>query len=457
MQPVTGTILIPRDVGAAWGVSRVEELAAQLQQRLGQPVVPGFPDDPERSVPAGIESLVGLGIQKLVVIPLSLQSVLQEGRVRQSLVWARQKWPQVEVYAAEPVTWVEWGDWLLQTAWDVARQGERDPAHVAVLLAGEGGAQPLVNANLARFAHLLREPGVFGHVGYGFSDLTRPGIPGEIDAIARGRWRDVVVVPWLMGSGDRLEGLKLELRKVVQGYALNVMWGEPRLAQDALVNILMANHITARSWSELPLDSGGEAGGGAFSGDVLSRADALELSEIERRINSLLPSEYQGRYEKVSPKSMGSAKLKFDSEGKVAWGEIWTSFCDLALAGGPPHRGTLLEAVTSEEALSEPELYQAVVSEIERGIRLTTGLPVVTSKTPGWVGIRCQDEEMAVWLMRAIIVENVMVRREGEILYLPAGPRFRVEKEVKNVITSVAKTAHYWVAHLKAKRAIRGE
>jgi sirohydrochlorin cobaltochelatase len=181
--------------------------------------------------------------------------------------------------------------------------------------------------------------------------------------------------------------------------------------------------------------------------------DLFELQALERRINALLPPEYKDRYEDVRPRSMGTAKLKIDSEGKVAWGEIWTSFCDLALAGGPPHRGKLLEAVTTEEVLADPEAYQKVVDEIERGIRLVTNLPVVASRSPGWVGVRCESEEMAVWLMRAIIVENVMVRREGDILYLPAGPRFTVEREIKNVITTIAKTVHYWSAHLTARRA----
>lgn len=83
---------------------------------------------------------------------------------------------------------------------------------------------------------------------------------------------------------------------------------------------------------------------------------------------------------------------------------------------------------------------------------MVTGLPLITSRSPGWVGVICESEEMAVWLMRAIIVENVMVRREGDILYLPAGPRFTVKREIKNVITAIAKTVHYWKAHLFAQR-----
>ena len=53
--------------------------------------------------------------------------------------------------------------------------------------------------------------------------------------------------------------------------------------------------------------------------------------------------------------------------------------------------------------------------------------------------------------MRAIIVENIMVRREGGVLYLPAGPHFTLKREIKNVVTAIAKTVHYWTAHLVAR------
>jgi sirohydrochlorin cobaltochelatase len=49
--------------------------------------------------------------------------------------------------------------------------------------------------------------------------------------------------------------------------------------------------------------------------------------------------------------------------------------------------------------------------------------------------------------MRAIVVENIMVRREDAVLYLPASCRFTVDAEIKNVITAVAKTHHYWIEH----------
>jgi urease accessory protein len=163
-------------------------------------------------------------------------------------------------------------------------------------------------------------------------------------------------------------------------------------------------------------------------------------------MESILPPRYQGDAA-VSAAPMGAADLKFDAEGRVAWDELWQDFCDLALAGGPPHRGTLLEPVSPEEARATPEDYQRVIAELARGLTMISGLEVLTDAAPGWIGLVCTDEAMALWLLRAIIVENVSVRREENVLFLPAAPSFRLEEEIKNVITVVAKTNHYWTEH----------
>jgi sirohydrochlorin cobaltochelatase len=88
-----------------------------------------------------------------------------------------------------------------------------------------------------------------------------------------------------------------------------------------------------------------------------------------------------------------------------------------------------------------------VAEEVCRGIRLVTGLRAYVSPDPGWVRVSCQGDAMAGWLLRAITTENVAARRQGAMLELPAAPQFRLEKEIKNVITVMAKTCHYWVGH----------
>ncbi|GAC1340826.1 MAG: hypothetical protein NVSMB14_06400 [Isosphaeraceae bacterium] len=183
-----------------------------------------------------------------------------------------------------------------------------------------------------------------------------------------------------------------------------------------------------------------------------SPKDLEDLKDLDAKINALLPEQYQHCYDTVKPSSMGSAGLKFDSDGKVAWNEIWTSFCDLALAGGPPHRGSLLEPISAEAILNEPEKYQKVVEEIGRGFWLTTRLPVLPRAVPGWVLVRCRSSAMASWLVRAIIAENVFARHDREMLSLPAGPHFRLGEEIKNVITALAKTCHYWTDHMSDDR-----
>lgn len=184
--------------------------------------------------------------------------------------------------------------------------------------------------------------------------------------------------------------------------------------------------------------------------------DRIALEVLETRLRTLLPEQYRDAMDDVQPVSMGSASLKYDAGGLVAWDQIWGSFCDLAMAGGPPHKGALLEPGDEAEIDADFGRYDAVVEEISRGISLVTGLRSYPCETPGWVAVTCPGDAMAGWLQRAIVMENVAARRRGAILDVPAAPHFRLEKEIKNVVTVVAKTCHYWVGHIPAgqQRAI---
>lgn len=173
-----------------------------------------------------------------------------------------------------------------------------------------------------------------------------------------------------------------------------------------------------------------------------------ELDVLDYRIRTLLPEEYRDGYEDLQPVPMRAAGLKYDANGRAAWDQIWGSFCDLAMAGGPPHKGALLESGTVEQIDAQFDRYDEVAEEICRGIKMVTGLRAYVSPTPGWVAVTCPGDAMADWLVRAITMENVAARRRGSILELPAAPHFRLEKEIKNVVTVVAKTCHYWVGHI---------
>ncbi|MBY0497981.1 MAG: hypothetical protein K2Y23_27560 [Cyanobacteria bacterium] len=176
--------------------------------------------------------------------------------------------------------------------------------------------------------------------------------------------------------------------------------------------------------------------------------DRRELEELDLRLRVLLPETYQDNYESLEPKPMGSAGLKYGPDGRVAWDQIWGSFCDLAMAGGPPHKGRLLAPGPRDAIDAEPDRYEEVVDEICRGITLASELPAQPSPAPGWVSVDCYSETMASWLLRAIVMENVSAKSHGRELWLPASPAFRLDKEIKNVITVIAKTTHYWMGHM---------
>ena len=176
--------------------------------------------------------------------------------------------------------------------------------------------------------------------------------------------------------------------------------------------------------------------------------DRRELEELDLRLRVLLPEPTRTPMKALEPKPMGSAGLKYGPDGKVAWDQIWGSFCDLAMAGGPPHKGKLLEPGSREAIDAAPARYEEVVDEICRGITLASELPAQPSAHAGWVSVDCYSETMASWLLRAIVMENVAARSDGRALLLPAAPHFELDKEIKNVITVIAKTTHYWMGHM---------
>jgi hypothetical protein len=67
----------------------------------------------------------------------------------------------------------------------------------------------------------------------------------------------------------------------------------------------------------------------------------------------------------------------------------------------------------------------------------------------------CPDEDAAAWLEEAVNAENVHAGRSGASLFLPAGPRFALKEEIRNVVTAVAKAHHYWTEHRESIDSIR--
>ena len=240
------------------------------------------------------------------------------------------------------------------------------------------------------------------------------------------------VLPRIVGS-----------RVVFAGVFADLLAGEYSIWRDVLTDDRIRVH--SGQVQELDWRAGLDPNDFRLAAREGSRTSAPAQS-VPPSLRAILPRRYR-RDGSVNAKPMGAASLVFTTDGSVAWDDMWNGYCDLALAGGPRHRGTLLEPEAAGHDDMSQQAYRNVVHEIERGVRLVTGLETISSAVPGWVGLVCDDTAMARWLVRAIAEENVSVRRESHVVYLPAGPGYRLEGEIKNVITAVAKTFHYWSEH----------
>ena len=465
---VDALLLIGHGSRDAEAIAEYNHFAEQLGHQLKLPVTSCFLEFAEPPIVAGIQACVEAGARRVVALPLFLGPAgHQKNDVPAIINWAKQEWPQLQIDYGTPLgPQPQIIEGLADRAAATLAASERDipTQETALIVVGRGSRDPDSNSDVAKIARLLWEGRGYGWVEPAFYALTEPSIESVIERCVKLGAKRIISLPFLLFTGlirTRLDNKVLATRRLYPG-----------------VEILTAEHLSnhpgvtaaVRYRYEQVLD-----GSAAMTCDLCKyrhqfigfenefglpqRSDHAHGlrgvphshgpngGDYDQQINALLPPQYQnGGQPSAAP--MGAAELKFGADGQVAWDQMWTDFCDLALAGGAPHRGDLLEPVLPDAVVADPAGTANVLAELERGIRLVSGLEIVPSRSPGWVGVACRDEAMALWMLRAIIVENICVRREGTVLYLPAGPGFRLEQEIKNVITAVAKTHHYWTEHI---------
>jgi sirohydrochlorin cobaltochelatase len=435
----------------------IERLARRLARQLGHDVEACDLDAADEPLRLVARRAAARGAMHLVLLPLALDDpARQDRRGGDAVSAAVAPWPFLRVHRGGPPA----ADDVARILGDHAREaagslthGRRDTADVVVVIATGDGANPAGNAEVAKLARLVYEAHRFADVAYAFVGFATPSLENVIARWARLGARRIAIVPHLLFDQATYRRLVRQAKAGGAAAGVEVVVARSLDAHPALSWALVRRHLEALSnVAVLP-----GIGAPWVNPDLLRVLQHAHThspgmgAEWRARIAAILPPRYREPGLTVSSAPMGAVSLQLDAEGRVAWDEMWQGFCELGLAGGPPHRGTLLEAVAPDEVKSDPARYEEVRAELARGLAMVTGLRVVLDGSPGWIGIACADDEMAIWLMRAIVVENVMVRREREVLYLPAGPRFTLEGEIKNVVTVVAKTYHYWTQHQAAQ------
>lgn len=453
-------------------IAEYNRFADTLAARLRLPVHACFLEFADPPIVEGIRTCVESGAEQVAALPLFLGPAgHQKNDVPAIINWAKNEWPQIEFKYGTPLgAQPQIIDVLAQRAAEAIAAGPGDiPAsETALIVVGRGSRDPDSNSDVAKVARMLWEGRDYGWVETAFYSLAQPDVETVIERCVKLGARRIVTLPYLLFTGI--------IRKRLDERALATGTRYPD------VDILTAEHLSSHPGIveavlyryEQLLD-----GSAAMTCDLCKYRHQFTGFEDEYGMpqtsdhhhglrgvphshghgnshshspvpSEILPPRYQNGGQ-VSAAPMGSAPFKYKDDGTPAWDEMWTDFCDLALAGGAPHRRSLLEPVAPEAVQADPQGYQAVLTELERGLAMVADLPVVPSAAPGWIGLRCHDEAMALWLLRAIVVENVCVRREDETLYLPVGPDYKLEDEIKNIITVVAKTYHYWTEHIDAQ------
>ena len=181
---------------------------------------------------------------------------------------------------------------------------------------------------------------------------------------------------------------------------------------------------------------------------VLAGLAEDDLGDLRAWLRSRAKPTALTTFDPTASTPMSAAPFEHLPDGRPNWGAMWTTFCELALYGGPPHRGE--ENPLPEPASSAASLPEDLLAELQRGIFETTGLDAETTDG-ACVAVRCESKRMAAWMCAAVILENVDARCEGDTLLLPAAEGFELKNEVKSLITVLAKVNHYWQAHLMGK------
>jgi len=297
-------------------------------------------------VTGALEEYAAAGARRIVIQRLGLgpDPAVEDG-LAGLIRWARGRWPGLAVVPATPLLTARQLAYRLAgratDAWE-GLANRPDDADTAILLVAPGSAEAEANAEAYRVARLLWEGRDWLTVEVAFLGETTPDLGAAVTRCARLGARAVVILPLLPlagGGAVRLAAQVAALRAA--GAPVPIAEGCPPGTPEGFAAIAWEGF---RAASGLPVGDAGHGHGHGADGGHGGLAT----------LRSILPPRYQGAAS-VNSAPMGAADLVYDEGGQVAWGEVWEGFCDLAIAGGPPHRGDLLEPAMRDAVGAAPD------------------------------------------------------------------------------------------------------
>ena len=185
-----------------------------------------------------------------------------------------------------------------------------------------------------------------------------------------------------------------------------------------------------------------------FIGEPVAMAVARR-TPLHETLGCLPGDADEWQVEFVAPLSLAAAAMSsadfLYKDDAPDWSAMWTGLASLPSTRPPPRERThrcVTAAPATKASTTSPKR--------ERHLR-NHGLS-------GTLRTRLDRRDMGSRKLRAWrrnnLLENVEAKFDEERLIVPAHESFTLKNEVKSVITVLAKTHHYWQAHVAAQSAV---
>ncbi|AOW81011.1 cobalamin (vitamin B12) biosynthesis CbiX protein [Halodesulfurarchaeum formicicum] len=183
---------------------QVKEVAAALEDRLGERVMPAYIELTEPLIDEGIRTLAPEA-ESVTVVPLSLFAA---GHVKNDIPLfvqhARQAYPDVEFnYGSNLGARPEMIEIVADRISEAAATMDADPEtdDVAVVFVARGSSDPDANAEAYRLARLVQEGRPYTRVEPTFIGITEPLFDQTLTEVSRHEPDAVIVMPYMLGDG----------------------------------------------------------------------------------------------------------------------------------------------------------------------------------------------------------------------------------------------------------------